>query len=320
MSSPSLQTGTTALVGGLSVGGDAASVASHAIATTGSGAPESCSSCAACWRGSLSVAAVGGAASQHVTVEVEPSPCLSQGGFESEWQHPCALACATQATAGAIVPKRTNPITSTAISRRNTIQGSTSRLALLRAKDARGQRFGYFPAASQLGCAPGLTKQPSIARRRAAQPDQPRTGPQAVRHARDDGDAGAGLEWRNDLECSKTAAGQQQRVGRRRRIAYSHTELDEIVLAPAAASCSAAAGIRASTLSKPSGVMRSTPSPVTTKRKRSPYIAMPSSGTARPAGGKIKPRTGTVSGALARRMPISGGSLIVVGARRIPEG
>ena len=56
------------------------------------------------------------------------------------------------------------------------------------------------------------------------------------------------------------------------------------------------------TASKPSGVMRSTPSPVTTYFKVSPYIAMPSSGTPRSAGGKISPSTGALSAANALRV------------------
>jgi hypothetical protein len=38
--------------------------------------------------------------------------------------------------------------------------------------------------------------------------------------------------------------------------------------------------------------MRSIPSPLQTNRSWSPYIAMPSSGAPRPAGGKISPSTG----------------------------
>ena len=51
--------------------------------------------------------------------------------------------------------------------------------------------------------------------------------------------------------------------------------------------------MRAITASNPSGVIFSTPRPVTTNFRVSPYIATPSSGTPRSAGGKIRPSTGT---------------------------
>src|SRR5262249_41572894 len=84
----------------------------------------------------------GGAARQ----EPESLPSVPQGAFESGSQQCCPLVCAKHATAGATVPKRTNPITSRAVSRRSTIPDSDR---------YRATRFSYFRAPSQLGCAPG---------------------------------------------------------------------------------------------------------------------------------------------------------------------
>src|SRR5688572_26518524 len=63
---------------------------------------------------------------------------------------------------------------------------------------------------SSPGCAGGalylLGEQRAVARRCAAQADEPRARPQAVRHARDDRDTGARLDGRNELERPESAA------------------------------------------------------------------------------------------------------------------
>ncbi len=79
--------------------------------------------------------------------------------------------------------------------------------------------------------------------------------------------------------------------------------MSSIASAPAAASFFAASGTRSITALNPSGVMRSTPRPVTTNFSLSPYIATPSSGMPRSAGGKINPRTGTFPAASLRLAP-----------------
>src|SRR5262249_21669592 len=69
-----------------------------------------------------------------------------------------------------------------------------------------------------------------VARRRAAHADEPRAGPEAVRHARDHGHAGLRLERCDDLERPESAARYEQRIRIGRRRAHARTELDQVVL------------------------------------------------------------------------------------------
>src|SRR5215470_12967884 len=60
-------------------------------------------------------------------------------------------------------------------------------------------------------------QQLSVARRRTAHADEPSPGPQAVRHARNDGNADAFFERRNQLESPESTTGDEHgiRFGRR---------------------------------------------------------------------------------------------------------
>ena len=70
----------------------------------------------------------------------------------------------------------------------------------------------------------------SIARRRAAHAHEPSPGPQAVRHARDDGNAGARFERRDQLESPESTAGDEQGIRFGRRLADARGELEDDVL------------------------------------------------------------------------------------------
>src|SRR5690606_2047431 len=91
-----------------------------------------------------------------------------------------------------------------------------------------------------------------------------------------------------------------------------------VATAPAAARRPAAWGIRSASESYPSGVILSSPSPVTTKRRREPYIATPSSGMPRSAGGKIRPSTGAPGFASLRSTPAGASPGVAAGPRLQP--